>query len=78
MLHSGLTLGRSSCIVHSARASFPHTDGSLGSRTALFHEPYADAPGTSGTRTIETPRLRELVVAADKAGLQASREKICL
>lgn len=48
-------------------------DGSLGSRTALFHEPYADAPTTSGTQAIELGRLRELVAAADAAGLQAMR-----
>lgn len=47
-------------------------DGSLGSRTALFHEPYADEPGSSGTRTIELDRLRQLVVEADAAGLQVA------
>ena len=47
-------------------------DGSLGSRTALFHEPYADAPATAGTRTIELERLRQLVAAADGAGLQVA------
>jgi predicted amidohydrolase YtcJ len=47
-------------------------DGSLGSRTALFHEPYADQPGSSGTRTIEADRLRQLVTAADAARLQVA------
>jgi predicted amidohydrolase YtcJ len=47
-------------------------DGSLGSRTALFHEPYADQPGSSGTRTIEADRFRRLVTAADAAGLQVA------
>jgi predicted amidohydrolase YtcJ len=50
----------------------PCADGSLGSRTALFHEPYADQPGSSGTRTIEAHRLRQLVTAADAAGLQVA------
>lgn len=47
-------------------------DGSLGSRTALFHEPYADQPDTHGTRTIELGRLRQLVADADAAGLQVA------
>jgi hypothetical protein len=45
-------------------------DGSLGSRTALFHEPYSDQPDTRGTRTIELLQLRELAAGADAAGLQ--------
>ena len=61
------------CSVTAACCPPPCADGSLGSRTALFHAPYADAADTSGTRTIETARLRELVAAADAAGLQASR-----
>ncbi|KAL4419238.1 hypothetical protein ABPG77_001176 [Micractinium sp. CCAP 211/92] len=47
-------------------------DGSLGSRTALFHQPYADQPGSSGTRTIELDTLRQLVADADGAGLQVA------
>lgn len=47
-------------------------DGSLGSRTALFHEPYADQPGTRGTRTIGLHDLRGLVGAAAGAGLQVA------
>ncbi|KAL4431236.1 hypothetical protein ABPG75_006492 [Micractinium tetrahymenae] len=47
-------------------------DGSLGSRTALFHQPYADQPGSSGTRTIELAALRRLVADADAAGLQVA------
>lgn len=45
-------------------------DGSLGSRTALFHAPYADAPAAAGARAIELPRLRQLVAEADAVGLQ--------
>ena len=45
-------------------------DGSLGSTTAWFHEPYADAPETSGLMTSDTASLREWILAADAAGLQ--------
>jgi hypothetical protein len=48
-------------------------DGSLGSTTAYFFEPYADAPATRGLLTDEmTPieGMRERLVAADAAGLQ--------
>jgi len=47
-------------------------DGSLGSRTALFHEPYSDAPGWSGVRILPLDELRELVGDADRAGLQVA------
>jgi len=49
------------------------TDGSLGSRTALFFEPYADAPDAYGLpNDIMFPEgnLLRLVLDADKAGLQ--------
>jgi len=50
-----------------------YADGSLGSTTALFFEPYADDPETSGVYAAEAiplSRLEERVLAADKAGLQ--------
>ncbi|HET9528761.1 MAG TPA: amidohydrolase [Blastocatellia bacterium] len=50
-------------------------DGSLGSTTALFFEPYADAPSTSGLMVddnIPEGKLKENIKAADKAGLQCS------
>lgn len=47
-------------------------DGSLGSRTALFHEPYSDSPGWSGVRILPLDELRELVDGADRAGLQVA------
>jgi predicted amidohydrolase YtcJ/beta-lactamase class A len=50
-------------------------DGSLGSTTAAFFEPYADAPNTSGLLSDElaSPQaFRERVRAADAAGLQVS------
>ena len=48
-------------------------DGSLGSTTALFYEPYKDDPGTSGIAGDEMypdGAMLERVVEADRAGLQ--------
>jgi hypothetical protein len=45
-------------------------DGSLGSTTALFYEPYADDPSTSGVLRTPEPALRQWIGAADSAGLQ--------
>ena len=48
-------------------------DGSLGSTTALFFEPYADDPGNRGVfaaEAIPLARLEERVCGADRAGLQ--------
>ncbi|HEX5081770.1 MAG TPA: amidohydrolase [Blastocatellia bacterium] len=48
-------------------------DGSLGSTTALFFEPYLDAPKTSGLPSDEMfpeGRMLENILGADKAGLQ--------
>jgi predicted amidohydrolase YtcJ len=48
-------------------------DGSLGSTTALFYEPYKDAPNTSGIGSDEMfpeGAMLERVRAADRAGLQ--------
>lgn len=47
-------------------------DGSLGSRTALFWEPYTDAPGQHGVRVINLEDLRRFVLGADKAGLHVT------
>jgi hypothetical protein len=47
-------------------------DGSLGSRTALFHEPYTDDPNTSGITMVPLEDLREWIAAADQRGLQVS------
>lgn len=50
-------------------------DGSLGSTTALFFEPFSDAPSTSGLMVednIPEGKLRQSVMDADKAGLQCS------
>lgn len=45
-------------------------DGSLGSTTAWFYEPYLDAPNSRGLAADEMPNMYEKVSAADKAGLQ--------
>jgi predicted amidohydrolase YtcJ len=45
-------------------------DGSLGSTTAWFYEPYTDDPGTSGLMTTDTASLRRWIHEADAAGLQ--------
>jgi len=47
-------------------------DGSLGSRTALFYEPYSDDPHFSGVRILPLDELRSLVLEADRAGLQVA------
>jgi predicted amidohydrolase YtcJ len=44
-------------------------DGSLGSTTAWFYEPYADAPETSGLMVTDTAALREQILSADSADL---------
>lgn len=49
------------------------SDGSLGSTTALFYEPYRDAPNTNGIPSDEMfpeGAMLERVRGADKAGLQ--------
>ncbi|WP_343527070.1 amidohydrolase [Sphingomonas sp.] len=45
-------------------------DGSLGSRTALFYEPYLDDPSTHGMTVTDPADLRRWMMAADRAGLQ--------
>jgi predicted amidohydrolase YtcJ len=45
-------------------------DGSLGSTTAWFYEPYTDDPSTSGLLTTDTASLRRWAVAGDEAGFQ--------
>ena len=47
-------------------------DGSLGSRTALMQEPYADDPSTRGNRLSPYADLQELVQQADATGLQVN------
>ncbi|MDH5588543.1 MAG: amidohydrolase family protein [Gemmatimonadota bacterium] len=44
-------------------------DGSLGSTTAWFYEPYDDEPGTSGLMTTDTAELRQWIHGADETRL---------
>ncbi len=44
-------------------------DGSLGSTTAWFYDPYEDEPETAGLLVTDTTSIREDVLAADAAGL---------
>lgn len=45
-------------------------DGAVGSRTACFHEPYADTPGHRGHLYLSEEQIRDHVVACTGAGLQ--------
>lgn len=47
-------------------------DGSLGSTTALFFEPYLDEPGSRGLLVTPVDSLRAWIGAADSAGLQVA------
>ncbi len=47
-------------------------DGSLGSTTAWFYQPYDDAPQTCGLLTTDTTSLRNWIFSADSAGLQVA------
>lgn len=51
-------------------------DGSMGAGTALFFEPYADDPTTSGLPIHTKEELAALVMNADKAGLQIAAHAI--
>lgn len=51
-------------------------DGSLGARTAAFHEPYADRPDECGLLVNDPDRLRRWMVDADTAGLQLATHAI--
>ena len=51
-------------------------DGSLGSRTALFYEPYLDDPSTHGIRVTSLEELRRLMPEADAAGLHIAAHAI--
>ena len=47
-----------------------YADGSLGSTTAWFFEPYLDAPQSVGLASDEIAKMPENIDGADKAGLQ--------
>ncbi len=42
-----------------------YADGSLGSTTAWFFDPYLDAPGSTGLASDEIPKMAEMIAAAD-------------
>lgn len=48
------------------------TDGSLGGRTALMRQDYADAPGTRGISTLSQQDLDKLIQLADSHGMQVA------
>ena len=45
-------------------------DGSLGSTTAWFFEPYVDEPDKSGLVVVDTAQFRQQLIEADANGLQ--------
>lgn len=47
-------------------------DGSLGSTTAAFYQPYLDAPGQSGFLVTDSASRQREVFSADSAGLQVA------
>jgi len=49
-----------------------YVDGSAGSRTAYFFEPYADSAGYAGLMQYAEPDLRSWIGNADSAGLQVT------
>ncbi len=51
-------------------------DGSMGAGTAFFFEPYTDDPQTCGLPIYKEKDLNDLVLAADKAGLQVAAHAI--
>ncbi|MCT2581669.1 amidohydrolase [Actinophytocola gossypii] len=46
-------------------------DGAFGSRTAALHEPYTDAPDTSGARYLDAEQIAAHLVACTETGTQA-------
>ncbi|MBI1723580.1 MAG: amidohydrolase, partial [Gemmatimonadetes bacterium] len=44
-------------------------DGSLGSTTAAFYEPYLDAPASRGLLVVDSAGMRGTILGADSAGL---------
>ena len=47
-------------------------DGSLGSTTAAFYEPYLDAPASRGLLVTDSATRRAEIIGADSAGLQVA------
>ncbi|GAA3948441.1 amidohydrolase [Microbacterium soli] len=70
-LRSGAELPGTAGLVHVGPLKLI-TDGSLGTRTAACTQAYAADPGNFGVLTIEQPRLRELLLRAAAAGIDAA------
>jgi len=51
-------------------------DGSLGSTTAWFYQPYLDAPKSKGLQVTDTNLLRQWILSADAAGLHIATHAI--
>jgi len=51
-------------------------DGSLGSTTAWFYQPYLDAPHSTGLQVTDTNLLRQWVIEADAVGLHIATHAI--
>jgi len=51
-------------------------DGSLGSTTAWFYQPYLDAHKSTGLQVTDTNMLRKWILAGDAAGLQIATHAI--
>ncbi|XP_065637666.1 protein LONG AFTER FAR-RED 3 isoform X3 [Quercus suber] len=51
-------------------------DGSLGSNSALFYEPYADEPHNYGLQVTKSEILANMTMASDKSGLQVAMHAI--
>ncbi|MFX0150777.1 MAG: amidohydrolase [Candidatus Hodarchaeota archaeon] len=49
-----------------------YTDGSMGSRTAVFYDSYADDPSTRGIFAIPPEELKKRVLRAHKLGMQVA------
>jgi predicted amidohydrolase YtcJ len=49
-----------------------YIDGSMGARTAVFSEPYADEPSTYGIFAVPPDLLKERVIRAHKIGMQVA------
>jgi len=47
-------------------------DGSLGSTTAAFYDPYLDAPASRGLLVTDSATRRQEIISADSAGLQVA------
>ena len=52
------------------------SDGALGSRGAALHDPYSDAPDTSGFLTVKAEDLRPMLVDALRKGIQIETHAI--